>query len=100
MAGRVEKLRDASKAKVELVGGGGAEDLDAVARGNNQSFTNDVAVDESAQAIGTRFVVESESLADLDRSCLVIDSDKEDGHGINRVSASSENVVAAEKTGS
>jgi hypothetical protein len=33
-----------------------------------------------AQAGGARFVVEGESLADLYRSCFVIDSDENDGH--------------------
>jgi hypothetical protein len=76
MSGRVEKLLNASDAEIELVAGGGAEDLDAVASGNDQSFANHIAVDELAQSIGAHLVVEGESLADLDRSCFVIDSDK------------------------
>ena len=80
MAGRVEELLDASGAKLEFIACGGAEDLHAVAGRNDESFTNDVAVDELAQATGTRFVVEGKSLADLYRSCFVIDSDENDGH--------------------
>ena len=78
--GGVEKLSDTSSAKLELVCRSCAEDLDAIASRDDQSFTQEVAVDELAQSNGARFVVEGESLADLYRSSFVIDSDENDGH--------------------
>src|SRR5689334_23545275 len=80
LAGRVEKLSDAFGAELELIARGCAENFDAVAGRDDQSFTNDVTVDELTQATGARFVVKGESLADLYRSCFVIDSDENDGH--------------------
>src|SRR5689334_24543451 len=79
-AGCVEKLCDAFGAELELIAGGRAENFDAIAGRDDQSFTNDVAVDELAQAHGARFVVKGESLADLYRSGFVIDSDENNGH--------------------
>ena len=67
VSGRVEKLCDTFRAELDLIARGRAEDLDAIAGRDDQSFTNDVAVDELAQAGSTRFVVESESFADLYR---------------------------------
>src|SRR5690349_4987336 len=79
-AGRVEKLRDAFGAELELIARSCAEDLDAIAGRDDQSFTDDVTVDELAQACGARFIVEGESFADLYRSSFVIDSDEKNGH--------------------
>src|SRR5215813_13530053 len=80
VAGGVEELRDAFRAELELIAGGGAENLHAIAGRDDQSFAHDVAVDELAQTTGAGFVVKGESLADLYRSCLVIDSDEKNGH--------------------
>ena len=80
VAGSVEKLSDAFGAEVELIVRGRAEDFDAIARGDDQSFTHDLAVDELAQATRAGLVVKGESFADLYRSCFVIDSDEKNGH--------------------
>jgi hypothetical protein len=80
LAGRVEKLGDTVCAKLDLIAGCGADDFDAIASRDDQPFTHDLAVDELAQATGAGFVVERESLADLYRSGLVIDSDEKNGH--------------------
>src|SRR6185437_908128 len=96
-AGRVEKLGDPFGAELELIGGGRAENFDAIAGRDDQSFTNDVAVDELAQAHGARFVVEGESLADLYRSGFVIDSDEKNRHFLITKENLLENMISAEK---
>src|SRR5687767_2427746 len=80
VAGRIEKLRYASGSQVDLVGRHRAQDLHAVAGRDDQSFTHNVAVDETAQSRRARRIVEREPFAHLDRSCLVIDSDQDYRH--------------------
>src|ERR1043165_3204083 len=80
VARRIEKPGNAFRAELELIAGGRTENFNTIAGRDDQSFTNDVAIDELAQAHGARFVVESESFADLYRSGFVIDSDEKNGH--------------------
>jgi len=104
LARRVEKLCDSICAKLDLIGCRGADHFDAITSRDDQSFTHDVAIDELAQSAGARFVVEGESLADLYRSGLVIDSDEKNRHLFSHKKAqkaqktiSSKDVIAPEK---
>src|SRR5215203_6133945 len=85
VAGGVEELSYTCGAELELVARSCAEDLDAIAGRDDQSFTHDFAIDELAQTIDARFVIEGESLADLYRSCLMIDSDEKNGHLVTQI---------------
>src|SRR5687767_3128680 len=77
---RIKKLRDTSGAQIDLIVCRRAQDLDTIASRDDQSFTHHLSIDECAQSGRARRVVKREAFADLDRSCLVIDSDQDYGH--------------------
>src|SRR6185503_126872 len=96
---RDEEVRELSRPKLQLLGRSCTENLDAVTSRNDQAFAHDLAVDEMTQTRRARLVVERESFADLYRSCFVIDSDEKYGHSLNRLLASTKNVIAPKQRG-
>src|SRR6185369_2267836 len=84
MAGRVEEVLELSRSKFQLLSRSRAENLHAITSRNDQTLAHDLAVDETAQTVRARRVVEGESFADLYRSCFVIDSDEKYGHLLNQ----------------
>src|SRR6476620_5336622 len=93
----IEELRQTSGARFDLLGSSRAQNLYPVARRNDQSLAHNFTIHKVTQSISARFVIERESLANFDRSGLVINSDEDDRHTDSESEQQPERVIAAQQ---